>query len=225
MRGGTMDAIECIRTRRSIRKFRNGPVPKDILMKVIDTAKWSPSYKNSQPWEVIVLSGERKAALSKLLIGLVEKGKKPRPDIPEPLSWPPAEDARITALYKKRAEATGIDLNDPEVLRKAKIANFSFYGAPHAIYLFQDASLTLWSLFDLGLFAQSLMLSANACGLGTVPQAFATDYAEDIKKFLNIPDTKRLVLGISIGYPDLESPVNAMRTDRVGTEEIVKFFE
>jgi nitroreductase len=220
-----MDAIECIRTRRSIRKFRNEPVPKDILLKVIDTAKWSPSYKNSQPWEIIVLSGETKEALSMMLRGLVEKGKKPCPDIPEPLFWPPAEEVRIAALYKKRAEATGIDLNDPEVLRKAKIANFGFYGAPHAIYLFQDASLPLWSLFDLGLFAQSLMLAAKACGLGTVPQAFATDYAGDIKKFLNIPDTKRLVLGISIGYPDLESPVNALRTDRMSTEEIVKFIE
>jgi nitroreductase len=220
-----MDAIECIGTRRSIRKFRDEPVPKDILMKVIDTAKWSPSYKNSQPWEVIVLSGKRKTMLSKMLTGLVEKGTKPCPDIPEPLSWPPAVNARIAALYKKRAEATGIDLNDPEVLRKAKIANFNFYGAPHAIYLFQDASLTLWSLFDLGLFAQSLMLSAHACGLGTVPQAFATDYAGDIKRFLNIPDAKRLVLGISIGYPDLESPANALRTDRIKTEEFMKFIE
>jgi nitroreductase len=225
MRGGIMDAIECIRTRRSIRKFRNEPVPRDILLKVIDTAKWSPSYKNSQPWKMVVISGGRKEALSKTLTDLVEKGKKPCPDIPEPLSWPPAEEARIADLYKKRAEATGIDLNDPDTLRKAKIANFNFYGAPHAIYLFQDASLTLWSLFDLGLFAQSLMLAAKACGLGTVPQAFATDYAGDIKKFLNIPDTKRLVLGISIGYPDLESPANAVRTERIKTEEIVQFIE
>jgi len=220
-----MDAIECIKTRKSIRKFKPEAVPRDILMEVINTAKWSPSYKNSQPWEAIILSGARKKALSKMLTDLLDKGKKPCPDLPEPVSWPPLEGARIAALYKKRSELTGINLNDPEILKKAKAANFSFYDAPHGIYLFQDASLTMWSLFDLGLFAQSLMLAAHALGLGTVPQAFATDYAADIKKFLDIPETKRLVLGISIGYPDRESPVNTFRTDRVNADEIARIAE
>lgn len=220
-----MDAIECIKTRMSIRKFKSEPVPKEVLSDIINIAKWSPSYKNSQPWEAVILSGNKKEALSKMLIGLLENGTKPCPDLPAPESWPAAEAARIDHLYKMRSVATGIDMNDPENLIKAKKANFSFYGAPHAIYLFQDASLTSWSLFDLGLFAQSLMLSAHAHGLGTVPQAFATDYAQDIKRFLSIPETKRLVLGISIGYPDMESPVNAFRTDRVETDEIVKWIE
>ena len=220
-----MDAVECIKTRMSIRKFKPEPVPKEVLMEVINIAKWSPSYKNSQPWESIILSGKKKEALTTMLLGLLEKGTTPRPDLPEPTSWPAAEAARIDHLYKKRAEATGIDLNDPGVVVKAKQANFGFYGAPHAIYLFQDASLTSWSLFDLGLFAQSLMLAAHAKGFGTVPQAFATDYAQDVKKFLSIPATKRLVLGISIGYPDLESRVNVLRTDRVETDEIVKWIE
>jgi nitroreductase len=69
------------------------------------------------------------------------------------------------------------------------------------------------------------MLAAHACGLGTVPQAFLTDYAQHVKKFLGIPESKRLVLGISIGYPDLESPVNTFRTDRMNTDEIAKALE
>ncbi len=220
-----MDAIECIKTRKSIRKFKSHPVTKEILLEIINIAGRSPSYKNSQPWEIIILSGAKKEALSKMLIDTLEKGIKPGPDIPEPMSWPPAEDARIAALFRKRAEATGINMNDPEVLKKAKAANFNFYGAPHAVYLFQEASLPLWSLFDLGLFAQSLMLAAHARGLGTVPQAFATDYAQDIKKSLGISETKRLVLGISIGYPDLDSSVNAFKTDRVAIEEFMRWVE
>jgi nitroreductase len=217
-----MDAIECIKTRMSIRKFKPDPVPTDVLMKIIDTAKWSPSYKNSQPWEVVIISGAKKEALSTMLIELLEKGAAPTPDLPEPRSWPHVIGARIDALMKKRSEVTGKDLNDPEVRRKSKIANFRFYGAPHGILLFQDGSLTDWSIFDMGLFAQSIMLTANAQGLGTVPQAFLTDYAAQVKKFLGISEAKRMVLGISIGYPDLESPVNKFRTDRVETAEIVK---
>jgi nitroreductase len=220
-----MDAIECIKTRWSIRQFKPDPIPKEVLLEVINIAKWSPSYKNSQPWESVILSGAKKEALTKILVEILEKGTEPYPDLPEPKSWPKTEAARIERLAKKRAEASGKDLNDPEALREAKKANFGFYGAPHAIYLFQDASLTPWSLFDLGLFTQTLMLAANAKGLGTVPQAFATDYAKDIKKFLFIPETKRLVIGISIGYPDMESSKNALRTDRAETDEIVKWIE
>jgi nitroreductase len=220
-----MDAIECIKTRMSIRKFKPEPVPKEVLLEVINTAKWSPSYKNTQPWEAAIVSGEKKDEVSKMLIALLENGAEPCPDLPAPESWPTPEAARIDHLFKKRSEATGIDMNDPETLIKGKKANFSFYGAPHAIYLFQDASLTLWSLFDLGLFAQSLMLAAHANGLGTVPQAFVTDYAQDVKKLLSIPETNRLVLGISIGYPDMEAPVNTFRTDRVETDQIVKWIE
>ena len=220
-----MDTIECIKTRMSIRKFKPEPVPKEVLLEVINTAKWSPSYKNTQPWEAVIVSGKKKDEVSKMLIGLLENGTEPCPDLPAPESWPAPEAARIDHLFKKRSEATGIDMNDPKILIKGKKANFSFYGAPHAIYLFQDASLTQWSLFDLGLFAQSLMLAAHANGLGTVPQAFVTDYAQDVKKLLSIPETNRLVLGISIGYPDMEAPVNTFRTDRVETDQIVKCIE
>jgi len=216
-----MDALTCIRERMSIRAFEKRPVDRGVLREIIDTARWSPSYKNSQPWEVIVLSGARKEQLSSLLLDLLEKGTPPCPDLPAPASWPNREQTQIDRLYALRKEATGLDLNDPKIILAAKKANFKFYGAPHAIYLYQDASLSSWSLFDLGLFAQSLMLAAHARGLGTVPQAFATDYSRQVKEFLGIPDSKRLVLGLSIGYPDLSSPANQLRTQRQPAEEFV----
>jgi nitroreductase len=209
----------------SIRKFKPEPVAGEIITEIIDTAKWSPSYKNSQPWEVIVLSGAKKEALSKKLVSLLEDGVSPSPDLPAPESWPKAEKGRIDQLYQQRFEASGIDLNDPKVIHQAKKVNFNFYGAPHAVFLFQDNSLSQWSLFDLGLFAQSLMLAAHAKGVGTVPQAFVTDYAGEVKEFLDISANKRLVLGISMGYPDLESPVNGLRTTRDKTENFLKFIE
>ncbi|MBU0961249.1 MAG: nitroreductase [Proteobacteria bacterium] len=220
-----MDTLECIKTRRSIRKFTSEPVPRKDLEELISIARWSPSYKNSQPWEVIILSGEKKKGLSKMLVGLLEDGKENTPDIAAPVSWPKAEASRIDYLFAKRKELTGIDLAAPETIIKAKKANFNFYYAPHAIYLFQDASLSQWSLFDLGLFAQSLMLAAHAKGLATVPQAFATDYAKEVKEFLGVPASKRLVLGLSVGYPDMASPANAYRTERAETKEFCRWLE
>lgn len=220
-----MDAIECIKTRKSIRKFMPEPVPQDILFNVLNAAVWSPSYKNSQPWELVIVSGRKKEELTQLLIGLLEKGITPAPDLPEPESWPCEIDARIKDSQIRRSEQFGIDLSDPTLIRKSKTANFSFYGAPHGIFLFQEASLTEWSIFDMGLFAQSLMLAAHAYGLGTVPQAFLTDYSEAVKNFFDIPDSKRLVLGISIGYPDYGSKVNSYISSRIDSSGIVKWVE
>ena len=220
-----MNAIECITGRQSIRAFRPDPVPRELLLEVIDCARWAPSYKNTQPWEVAILSGDKKAALSELLLKKLENREPITPDLETPKSWPEAEQKRINHLIQSRQEATGIDLSAPKNVLRSKKANFRFYNAPHGIFLFQDKALTEWSLFDLGLFAQNLMLSAHAKGLGSVPQAFLTDYAKEVKEFLGLPESKRLVLGISIGYPDSEAPANALRSDRSDASELIHWYE
>jgi len=218
-----MDAIECIKTRKSIRAFRPEPVPEDLIKEIITAAQRSPSYKNSQPWEVAVVSGAKKEELSSLLIGLLESGAHPAPDIPEPRGWPPEIEARINASMAARGRHLGVDINDPANLVRAKKANFRFYGAPHVLYIFQDAGVPEWSLFDAGLFAQTLMLAAHARGVGTVPQAFAIDYSEAVGKFLGLPAGKRLLLGISFGWPDPESHVNRFDSSRVPVDEILRW--
>lgn len=220
-----MDAIECIKTRMSVRKFKPEPVPKNILLDIISAAQWSPSYKNSQPWEIAIVSGNKKETLTKRLTELIEKGVELKPDMPVPLSWPPVIEARINESLRKRSEKMGFDPGAPDYLKKAKIANSRFYGAPHGIFFFQDASLTPWSVLDMGLFAQSFMLAAHAYGIGTVPQAFLTDYADEIKKFLELPEAKRLVLGMSIGYPDSAAQTGSYRTDRSDAAGIVRWVE
>jgi hypothetical protein len=64
----------------------------------------------------------KKESLSRLLVELLEKNTIPCPDLSEPMSWPPAVEARISALMKKRSEITGKDLNSPEVRKQSKIA-------------------------------------------------------------------------------------------------------
>ena len=220
-----MEAIECIESRKSIRGFKPEPVDKALLLSLVDAAKRSPSYKNSQPWELVILSGDKKQELSEKLITLLDSGVQPSPDLPAPERWPEAEASRIDHLISSRSKILGADLTSPAMVKRSKEANFNFYGAPHVIYLYQDASLSDWSLFDLGLFAQSLMLAAHAKGLGAVPQAFATDYAKEVKAFLSIPESKRLVLGISIGHPDMAAPINRLKSDRAESGKIVTWLE
>ena len=222
-----MDAIECINTRMSMRKFTKDPVPAEVLTEIVAAAQRSPSYKNSQPWEVIVVSGAKKFELTDLLTNALQDGQALDPDLPEPKpsDWPPVIAGRIDALLSAKLKHMGIDKPDPSLLPKIKIANFRFYGAPHAIYLYQDGSLPEWSILDIGMFAQSLMLAAHAKGLGTVPQAFVTEYASIVKNCLGIPADKRLVLGFSVGYPITDHPANTYFTERVATADILKFVE
>ncbi len=60
-----MTANECIIGRRSVRRFTNQPVPHDILEKIVETASYSPSWKNTQITRYIAVEGEKKAALAK----------------------------------------------------------------------------------------------------------------------------------------------------------------
>ena len=44
----SMDAIECIKTRRSVRKFTDEKVPVDVVKDIVELASYSPSWKNTQ---------------------------------------------------------------------------------------------------------------------------------------------------------------------------------
>ncbi len=50
-----MDTIECILTRKSVRKFENKKVPKEIIKKIIECAIAAPSARNTQPWKFIII--------------------------------------------------------------------------------------------------------------------------------------------------------------------------
>ncbi len=59
-----MNAVDCIKGRRSIRKFTDQPVSHDVLAKVVETASFAPSWKNTQIVRYIAIEGECKAKLA-----------------------------------------------------------------------------------------------------------------------------------------------------------------
>ncbi len=71
--------IEFLRTRRSIRKFKPGPIPKDLLLKVLDTARYAPSAHNSQPWRFIIIDDP----IIKDKLSKIHSGAKPLKNAPQ----------------------------------------------------------------------------------------------------------------------------------------------
>src|SRR4030042_619656 len=56
---------EAIRTRRSIRKFREGPVSDEAVNEILEAGSWAPSGKNNQPWKYAVIrDADLKGALA-----------------------------------------------------------------------------------------------------------------------------------------------------------------
>ncbi len=50
-----MDVLETIHTRRSIRKYRDRPVPEELIQKLLAAAMQAPSARNEQPWQFVVI--------------------------------------------------------------------------------------------------------------------------------------------------------------------------
>ena len=55
-----MELLQALKERHSIRKFKPELVPRELLDKVVQKSLWAPSGMNTQPWKVVILTGERK---------------------------------------------------------------------------------------------------------------------------------------------------------------------
>jgi nitroreductase len=219
-----MDLIEGIKTRRSIRAFKDTTIPEETLNKILKAAANSPSFTNTQPWEVAVVCGKKKEDLRRIIYQLASKKEDTHPDLPMPKAWPPEHEARSREHGERRLAVLGVERDDEAAREKLNLMNFEFYGGPCAIFLFMDGSLNEWSVFDLGLFSQNLILAAHSFGVESCLQASVTRYAREIKKFLQLPESKKLVICISLGYPDNEAKLNTYRAVKQKPEEFTKWY-
>jgi nitroreductase len=220
-----MELLEGIKTRYSTRGFKPDPVPRDVLGKILEAVSNTPSYTNTQPWEVVVVSGKKRDELSKIIFDLAKAKAASSPDLPIPQDWPAEHKARSGEHGARRLATLGVARDDEEGRENLRLMNFEFYGAPCAVFLFIDGALGEWSIFDAGLFAQNLILAAHGLGVESVLQASVTNYAPEIKKFLGVPESKKLVIGISLGYVDEGAKLNAYRSIKQKAEEFTKWCE
>ena len=219
-----MDVVEAIKKRKSIRAFKPEPVPLDVLKQIIEQALRAPSWANTQPWEFAVATGK---PLKEIQEGFIARGlQDPSSEVARPYEFPEPYMSRIRALAPKdRAEMT------KEEMEERMMNNFRHYGASTCIYLLVDRSIfhqskgiNVWSLYDSGSAVQNIMLLATEKGLGTIAQAQAVVYPDIVRKVLGIPESKLIALGIAIGYPDWDNPVNERWTEREPLDKVVTFY-
>lgn len=221
-----MNITETIRNRISTRAYLDKPISKETLTQILDTARWSPSGTNTQPWKVAIVQGATKQAITDALLEKQKNGIKPNPDYDYyPTEWvEPFKGRRFEcgmALYK----ALEIGREDKEKRIEAGLANYRFFGAPVTLFFFIDKIMRKGSWFDMGMFLQSIMLAAEEQGLGSCPQASTSDYPDLVRKKLDVSNQFNLICGLSLGYPDKEHPVNQYRTSREAVDSFTTWFD
>jgi len=218
-----MDVIEALNTRYTVRAFKSDPIDRKTLERVLEAALRSPSWANTQPWEIYVAGGEALSRLRQAYVANLRNCVARNPDLTAPKQWPPALLMRMENLKSERMATIERVCLDKSKLKELSEMNYHFFHAPVVAYICMDKTLTPWSIFDLGLFSQSLMLAARHFGLDSAPAVTLAAHPDLIRRELNIPDDLSIIIGIALGYADAEQPQNKFRSPRRSVQEAVTF--
>jgi len=212
-----MDLLKVIQERKSIRAFKADPIPKERIEEIIKLSIDAPSAINLQPWEFIIVSGEEKERLSRRLMKAYREKQ---------IACSPGNVKPLPKTYAKRGAKT-LELMNPFFeemgVHSDQFINegsCNFYGAPVAILICLDDSFPKARMVDIGLTLGYFILTAHEFGLGTCPIGLIIAYEDEIKDLLNIPENKNVVIGVALGYPDWDSPINRFKSPR---DELSKF--
>jgi len=101
---------------------------------------------------------------------------------------------------------------------------YKFFGAPTVVYFVIDSRLNEpYSCLDIGSIGTTLCYLAYQEGLGTIYLAPSVHFPDIVKKVLDIPEDKKIVIGIGVGIPHPEAPASLFRSERDPVENILRF--
>ena len=219
-----MELKEAFRGRRSIRHFLPKPVSKKIIDDLIADSLWAPSWGNTQPWEIVAVTGEPLEKFKKQNREALLAGQASQPDIPMPGVWPDANKSRYRELGKSVLGSLAIAREDKEARFQHFARMFGLFDAPAIILVTIDKELLVeYAMLDVGVFLHGFCLLAHDRGLGTCMMAAIVGYPEIVRELFSIPQNKTIVMGAALGWPDPGAPVNQFERQRGSLDEFVQW--
>ncbi|OON77716.1 nitroreductase [Streptomyces tsukubensis] len=213
---------QLIRGRRATRAFLPDPVPEDTMEAAFALAGAAPSNSNAQPWRVEVVSGAARDRLAEAVKTAHRTGRRTA-------DFPYSEAIYSTVHQRRRAAAgaalygaLGIDRDAHELRAAYDASSLGFYEAPHVALLFAPDSGDPRLTADVGMYAQTLLLSLAAHGVASCPQGLLSFYADTVRETLGLTGGK-LLFGIAFGYADPGAAVNAVAVGREPLGETTRF--
>jgi nitroreductase len=218
-----MDVGDALRARRTVRAFLDRPVPRATLEAILGDALFTPSWANTQPWEVFVVGGDVFEEIRRIWEKRTIEKIPSNPDVAFPGAFTPECRTRTKELTAGRAAVQGTSTDDPAFHHEFLMANRRFFGAPCAVFLCMDQTLGEWSMFDLGALCQSITLAAQDHGVESAIAINLVVYPDVLRDRLAIPRELLIVIGIALGYADPAGPEDAFRSVRRPLGDAVRF--
>lgn len=211
-------------SRRSTRDFLPKPVDPKLLQEILNDGVTAPSWSNTRPFMIAIATGEQRDRISQKLVARLREnaevaGMGNNPDFTHEIPYPPGLIERSQRVGKGIYDTLGIDRADKEARFKFLERNYEFFGAPVALFFFTHRGLDQFGTLDLGLYMQTVMLSAKSLGIGTCAQGYLGNYPDIIREEFDVPDHYALVCGMSLGYPS-DHPINSWQAERLRVDEL-----
>ena len=211
--------------RYSCRGFLPEPLPRATIDRVLAIAQRSPSWCNSQPWQLTVGSAQATQRAREALLPHVQRQDQPAPD----LEWP--REYRGVYLERRREcglqlyRATGVTRGDAPAAQRQRLENFRFFGAPHVAIVSTEEPLGTYGAIDCGAYVGLFMLAARACGVASIALAALGAYPEFWRTHWGLDPQRRIVCGLAFGHEDPRHPANGFRTSRASLDEAVRWID
>jgi nitroreductase len=211
--------------RFSCRSFKADPVPRATIERILTAAQKTASWCNSQPWRLEITSGAATEAFRKLMYAAASSGKPAAGDFPFPREYKGVYLERRRESGFQLYNALGIERGDKAGYARQALENYNLFGAPHVAIIHSDEALGTYGAIDCGGYVTSFMLAAQALGVATVPQAALAFHSDVVRHHFGLGDDRKIVCGISFGYPDLAHDANSYRTSRAALADTVRFVD
>lgn len=216
-----MDFTKVVNKRHSVRHFTDQAVETDLIKEIVTVAQRTPSWVNSQPWQVYCAQGTVLQQIKEAYREADQTGQASQPDLPvmSREEWAPRTQAN---MKQWRHDIVHHFSNFDEAHTAMSTASDSLYNSPVILFITVPQASPDWSIFDAGAFAQTLMLAATNRGLGSIPTYNSVRFPNILRQILGIPDTERVLVGISLGYP-ADQPLNHYHSQRVPLSNVLHF--
>ncbi len=216
---------EVLAERFSCRAFLPQQVDRPTIERILTAAQKTASWCNSQPWRLEITSGAATQRFREAIYGAASGGKATAGDFPFPREYRGVYLDRRRESGFQLYNALGIPKGDKAGYAKQALENYNFFGAPHVAIVHSDEALGVYGAIDCGGYVTSFMTAAQALGVATVPQAALAFHSDLVRAHFGLGDDRRVVCGISFGYPDRGHKANSYRTSRAGLADTVNFVE
>ena len=176
-----MNTLDAIAARRSIRKFKDSPLPDETIQAILTAGIQAPSGKNRQPWRFVIVQGERRAEMLRLMRQGIAKAKN-------------------------QEESPGSSEGSARIMEQAPVTVFVFN--PEGIHPWQARSveqqfLDVVNIQSIGAAIQNMLLAAQDLGIGSLWICDVFYAYEELCDWLG--EDSQMIAAVSLGYPE-ESP-------------------